>query len=380
VVQTGERGESLVEAIRRFVDVPELRIDGAWQHATLAHDLLQEMRERLSAQSARWRGTETALDAAAGAGGGQAGNAGLFGWSAWPKTPEDRRRQFLIGYARNRLFALLAHAVANQIRSTESKLVTLVDQLNCLSQRMVLLAKPFVTAVDGAGDGAAAVTGPAGRFQEMVVEQLNLCQDEITGAVEQEIDERVLQGEQGLRRFLDPRSELQPLLSRRLDEASRRAVLACLNRIVRQFIEDGAAGQGQGQPSFVDLLQEALAARGGAPESRATRRLLIIPANADPEKVQRQIAAALPNVGIVGGPTFDVTLCTIHGEIPLEQVAREMIRGIEGYEKLAERLHSRVDIKWTPLSGAGTAGSQSAKSAASPPNLTPASITGARRP
>jgi serine/threonine protein kinase len=381
VVQTGERGESFVEAIRRFVDVPELRIDGAWQHATLAHDLLQEMRERLSAQSARWRGTETALDAAAGAGGGQAGNAGLFGWSAWPKTPEDRRRQFLIGYARNRLFALLAHAVANQIRSTESKLVTLVDQLNCLSQRLVLLAKPFVSAVDGAGDVAAAVTGPAGRFQEMVVEQLNLCQDEITGAVEQEIDERVLQGDQGLRRFLDPRSEVQPLLSRRLDEASRRAVLACLNRIVRQFIEDGAAGQGpSGQPSFVDLLQEALPSRGGAPENRATRRLLIIPANADPEKVQRQIAAALPNVGIVGGPTFDVTLCTIHGEMPLEQVAREMIRGIDGYEKLAERLHSRVDIKWSPLSGAGTAGGQSAKVSAGPSTIPPAKVTAARQP
>src|SRR4029077_4472599 len=91
VVQTGERGESLVESIRRFVDVPELRIDGAWQHATLAHDLLQEMRQRLTAQAARWRGTESALDAAAGAGGGQAGNAGLFGWSSWPKTPEDRR-------------------------------------------------------------------------------------------------------------------------------------------------------------------------------------------------------------------------------------------------------------------------------------------------
>src|SRR5262249_31925589 len=51
VVQTAERGESLVEAIRQFVDAPELRIDGAWQHATLAVDLLQEMRQRLTAQA-----------------------------------------------------------------------------------------------------------------------------------------------------------------------------------------------------------------------------------------------------------------------------------------------------------------------------------------
>src|SRR5262249_37296237 len=157
VVQTAERGESLVESIRQFVDAPELRIDGAWQHATLAVDLLQEMRQRLTAQAARWRGTEAALNPVAEPA-GQPGNSGLFGWSAWPKAPEDRRHQFLVGYARNRLFALLSHAVRNQDLSTESKLVALVDQLNCLSQRLVLLAKPFVSAAEETGTGNG---GPA---------------------------------------------------------------------------------------------------------------------------------------------------------------------------------------------------------------------------
>jgi hypothetical protein len=214
----------------------------------------------------------------------------------------------------------------------------------------------------------------------MVVAQLNLNRDEITGAVEQGIDECFLQGEEGLRRFLDPRSELQTLLWRRLAETSRRVVLACLNGIVCQFLTEPPADRGQpDRLSFVDLLHEALPKRTRRPEGGGVKQLLIVPANLDVPAFQQQIAAVLPNVTVMGGLTCDVTLCTVHGETPLDKVAREVIHGIEGYETLASRLHSRTDVPWSPLAKTAPATGQAAKDIAGPTKSLPAAAAPARR-
>ena len=357
------RAESFVESIRKIVDVPALRIDGAWKLATTAIKLLQQMHKMLTTQPAQGRGTEApggketvARDQE------QRGKSGLFGWAAWPTAADDRRRQFLIGYARDRVQALLSRAVARQIRSIEARLVTLVEQLNSLSQRLVLLSKEFVeeepqkTDDDGAAS-APAGAGPAARYRQMVVEQLELSRDEIACAVEQAIDERVLHGDKGLRRFLDSNCEMHGLLSRRLAATSRCAVRDCLTAIICRYLEASPDSlTAQGQPPLVDLLREELAARGNSTGAGPSERFVIVPQEADLALVGQRLASALPNISIVGGPTGNISLCTVRGEVALEQVARELIGGIDAFEVLASRLHTRIDVEWTPLSGSNLPG------------------------
>jgi hypothetical protein len=374
-VRAGARVEAFLESIRQMVDAPASRVEGARQFATTAMRLLQEMRQRLTAQATRLRDTAVTFGVEAEAADGERREKfRLFGWPKRQKNNGERLRQVVSGYARNRLDEALCHAVARQIRSTEIRLAALIEQLTCLSQRMESLARLFSGIADetsAGGSGAGATAGPGARYQQMILEQLNLNQHEIAHAVEKAIEESVLTGGQGLRRFLEPGGEPQSLLSRPLAEVSRRVVLDCLMTVVCRFVQAPPVAAGEKGPlQFVDLLLEALAAQGEATRFGATDRLLIVPQAADPALVQERIKAALPDLEVVGGPTADITLCAIHGDIPLEQLAREMIGGIDAYEELASRLHTRIDVQWTPLSGAEPAGSHAAENTTDAPLIT----------
>jgi serine/threonine protein kinase len=384
-VRAGARTEAFLEAIRQMIDTATIRVDGARQFTATAMRLLQEMRQRLTAQSRRLRDTAMTFGVEADAREGERREKfRMFGWPKRQKDPGERRRQVLSGYARNRLHEALCHAVAGQIQTTEVRLAALAEQLGCLSQRLDLLARTFVeTPEDTSADRTvtAATAGSAAHFKQMLLEQLNLNLHEIAQTVEKAIDESVLAGGQGLRRFLDPGCEPQALLARPLTELSRRAVLNFLTRIVCRFIQaPRASSRRRGAPQFVDLLQEVLAAEGDSTEHGARERLLVVPQDADLQVVHERIKDVLPDVSVVGGPTCDVTLCTVQGEVPLEQVARDMIGGIDAFEELASRLHTRIDVQWTPLSVAESAGSQAAENSTDVPLITHTAVIPAAKP
>ena len=42
-------------------------------------------------------------------------------------------------------------------------------------------------------------------------------------------------------------------------------------------------------------------------------------------------------------------LCTVHKDVPLERFASEIIGGLDVFRELAGRLHTRIDVQWTPI-------------------------------
>ena len=54
-------------------------------------------------------------------------------------------------------------------------------------------------------------------------------------------------------------------------------------------------------------------------------------------------------MAIIGGRTFDVSLCTIRKDVPLGRFASEIIGGLDVFRELAGRLHTRIDVQWTPI-------------------------------
>ncbi len=212
------------------------------------------------------------------------------------------------------------------------------------------------------------------RYQQLIIDELAGCRDEIARTVEQEIDQQLVRDGRGLRRFLQPDSELWKTLSDPLTSASRRAVLDCLKAIVCRLMRGSASASDGAGNELLEVILQGLTSNAPAPDSRATGRMLIVPADVDVAALRDRLGPALENVAIIGGRTCDVSLCTVHKDVPLERFASEIIGGLDVFRELAGRLHTRIDVQWTPI-GAQTAYTPQLNASESEPlPVTPTSI------
>lgn len=379
-VRAGASTQALLEWIRDLVDAPANRIDGARQHAATAIRLLQEMNERLLTQAAEKREAAMAINLAVRAPQGERGErSGLIGWTLRRKGPEERFHQVLTHYATSRLEEALLRAVAKQLRTAEARVATLIEHLDTLSRSLSQLLLGTESEASGPGEGtpgpAAAATA---RYQQMVLEQLNLRQQEIARQVERVIDQRVLNGEQGLRRYLELESEPRELLRKPLADVSRRAVLDCVKEIIRQFMQpcDAAAPDGTTHP-VVELIQAGSAMNRRNSAGVHVERILIVPEGTGLSSLQKQVDRALPNSTIAEGRACDVTLCTVTRDASLERIADEIIAGVDLFKELANRLHTRTDVEWRPIPAVGTAANGLANNPAASSLATPTVLVAA---
>lgn len=359
-VRAAASTQLLLEWVRDLVDAPASRIDGARQHAATAIRLLQETNERLLTQAAEKREAAMAIGLAVRAPQDERGErSGLIGWALRRKGPEEQFHQVLTGYATNRLEEALLRAVAKQLRTAEARVATLIEQLDALSRSLNQLAKELQGAAaedSGPGEGTPGPEATAAaRYQQLVLDQLNLRQQEIARNVERVIDQRVLNGDQGLRRYLELESEPRELLRKPLAEVSRRAVLDCVREIIRQLMQlrDAAAPDGGTYP-VVDLILAGSDRNRRKSAGADIQRILIVPEGTGLSSLRVQVDRALPNATIAEGRECDVTLCTVTRDASLEQIADEIIAGVDLFKELASRLHTRTDVEWRPIPAVGT--------------------------
>lgn len=369
-VRGSGRASMLLEWIREMVDTPSVRVEGARQYATAAKLLLQEIHERLVMQAAENR--QAALSLGVEARGFSAPQADRSRRGAWPirkNGPLERLREILNTYAGIRLKESLYLAIAKQLRLMEAEIATLIYQLDNLSRSLGLLKERLQetnnpaaeSEEESSGDGETAMD----RYQQLIVEQLAQRRNEIARNVELAIDQHLFRGGHGLRRFLEPDSELWRTLSGPLTDASRRAVLDCLKASVCQLMQGAAPGHTPADPNapgpkasepnmpganeLDNVILQGLAATASPPGSAALGRILFVPADVDAAALRQRLGSFAENVAIVSGRTCDVALCTIHKDVPLEAFASEIIGGMDVFRELAGRLHTRIDVQWTPI-------------------------------
>jgi eukaryotic-like serine/threonine-protein kinase len=348
------RATTLLEWIREMVDTPAVRVEGARQYAAAAKLLLREIHERLVMKATENR--QCALALAFEARGFSQLLADRSRKGAWPirkNGPLERLREVLNNYAGIRLREALFLAINKQLRLMEAEIGTLIYQLDSLSRSLGLfkerLMETNAPAVADEEESHSPADSATLRYQQLIVSQLASCRDEIARTVEQEIDQRLVRDGRGLRRFLEPDAELYKTLSDPLTAASRRAVLECLKAIVCRLMQ-GAASTSDGDGNeLLDVILQGLTSNAPSPESGAAGRILVVPADVDAAALRDRMGPALENVAIIGGRTFDVSLCTIRKDVPLGQFASEVIGGLDVFRELAGRLHTRIDVQWTPI-------------------------------
>jgi serine/threonine protein kinase len=378
-VRGSGRATTLLEWIREMVDTPAVRVEGARQSATAAKLLLREIHERLVMQATENRQSALALGVEArGFSSLLAERSRKGGWQIRKNGPLERLREVLNNYAGIRLRESLFLAIAKQLRLMEAEIGTLIYQLDSLSRSLGLFKERLLESdappVADEEESSSPADGATLRYQQLIIDELASCRDEIARTVEQEIDQQLVRDGRGLRRFLQPDSELWKTLSDPLTSASRRAVLDCLKAIVCRLMRGSASASDGAGNELLEVILQGLTSNAPAPDSGAAGRILIVPADVDVAALRDRLGPALENVAIIGGRTCDVSLCTVHKDVPLERFASEIIGGLDVFRELAGRLHTRIDVQWTPIGAQSAYTPQLSVSESEPLPVTPTSI------
>ena len=205
----------------------------------------------------------------------------------------------------------------------ESEIATLIYELDNLSRSLGLLKDRLQesddpAATEGEEESTTSGDNTSDRYQQIIVEELAKRRDDIARKVEQAIDEQLVQGGHGLRRFLQPDAELWKALSGPLTDASKRVVLECLKESVCQLMQRPLAAPGSaGAEGLVEIILEGLATIPEGPGGDSVGRILVVPAEVDAAALKERFGSTAKNVTIVSTATCDVSLCTIHKDVPL---------------------------------------------------------------
>ncbi len=198
-------------------------------------------------------------------------------------------------------------------------------------------ASPEPTAGNGSTepDTAAAV-------RKQILDALHVHKAELIG----ELD-RQFRGE--LKRAISENLEVRKTLVAPLRSAARNAVLQTLKQVnVAHLAMQNETEKQQPIRSLFTTLANAssrLRRCGGG-----RRLLLVLPESLGESELQDRIKSNLESLPTVTRDSDnDLVLCYETEQLPLHRVANALIDYRPDYMQLASRLHTRIDVNWTPL-------------------------------
>jgi len=351
VVRMHSRAEELLEWIRTLVDNPDERINGARQQALGVKRHLQQLHALVVTQSTEFGEAAQGIRLGASDINTRKERRRFAAWSFRREDPDKELREVLVAYGRARLDEVLRHVIVKLVRIIDAKVTTVIEQLDRLFSELNSLAKSThgknetCLATDEDTHTGASVLR---RYQQLLVTQLGLRRRDIAREIEQAIDRQLFGGTQGLRRFLDPELNLHQVLSRPLADVSRRTVLEFIKGIDRKQIERRLNDpEPQGPDNLLSLIVEGFQEQMSKPAADNARPFLIVPDTVDAGAIGLRAVTEIAKAIIVRGRKSDVTICRVHADAPLAELASEIIGGIDQYRELAGRLHSRTDITWS---------------------------------
>ncbi|MBL8848757.1 MAG: protein kinase [Planctomycetaceae bacterium] len=251
-------------------------------------------------------------------------------------------------YAARRLDDARLKALQSFLDTITSQVGGLTDQLNQLSRELSALSTEFpdpepVTET-------ARFAGPETQsFVERIRHALVQRREAIALAVHEEIGRSVLTGDQKLQRYVGVRSELHGVLKAPMAVAARRVVNDFIRQTTLEWIAESARESEAGnQAACGRLVQEFLTERKSRTNAVLDPVLVLAPDSVEP-RVLSSAFASCKGARLVPARTNGITVFAEIAPRPLEDVADSLIQGQELYRQLAQKLHTREDVDWSPL-------------------------------
>jgi hypothetical protein len=264
---------------------------------------------------------------------------------AVPQTPLPDE---LTAYAMDRLDDAWITVLQQFLDGVSSQVGTVAEQLNQLSRELKSLGTEFPASA--AGETYQAVGGAETQaFVVRIRKALQTQRERITLAVHEELSRTALVGEQKLQRFVGVRMDVHEALKGPLLAAARRVVSDQVRESTLAWISESARDAGQGKDGACGrLVAEFLEERQTRVQSTLGPVLVLVPDTVEP-RVLKEAFASCKDARLVPARTNGVTIMAEVGARPLEDVADELVQHQELYRQLAQKLHAREDVDWSPL-------------------------------
>ncbi|NQU22531.1 MAG: protein kinase, partial [Candidatus Nealsonbacteria bacterium] len=284
-----------------------------------------------------------------------------------------------VTYFRFRLDQAMLHQTCVLLRSIRERVSTIVDQLKDLGQELSVLADELADSSGGTADQEQDGSSPALRaFYLSVAEALHDRIPQLAAEVDHQLHNEFFMQHGGLRGVLEKKIDLRGPFSEVLRDAARTAVFRTLNQMnIAELLLDTAspAADDTASPAADDtarsdqesnhLLGSLLeAAAPVLPQCGGSQRLVLVcpessnnggtasPASSDAgdarlqETFRRQLDE---KPSVVHDSDGDLVLCFEAQGIPLATVATRLVDNRADYAQAASRLHTRIDVSWSPL-------------------------------
>lgn len=254
----------------------------------------------------------------------------------------------LAPYAAARLEEARARSLHSFVDAITAQLGGLNDQLNQLSRELTALSSEF-PAPEPESEKPTFAGPETQAFVERIKQTLVQKREEIALAVHEELGRTALVGEQKLQRFFGLRSELHGALKAPLGAAARRVVSDFIRQTTLEWIAESArTAEGGNETACSRLVSEFLTERRSRTNAVLDPVLVVAPDSVEPRQLSNAFASC-KGARLVPARTSGVTVFAEVAPRPLEEVADSIIQGQELYRQLAQKLHTREDVDWSPL-------------------------------
>lgn len=256
-----------------------------------------------------------------------------------------------VKYFQLRLDQAILHRTCKLLQAVRARIAPIDDQLKRLGQELNSLADEFASpAAEGRiHDGGGDSSGTLNELYRSVADALHDRIPELAVELDQQLQKEFFAKHGGLRGVLEKEVDLRGPFSEVLRGAARTAVLGALNRMnVAELLL--ASGNGSAEPghplrAVMEAATPPLLRCGGS-----QRLLLVCPEGSDDKALQEAFRDHLQQKpSVVHDCDGDLVLCYEAERLPLEAVAARLIRNRPDYARAASRLHTRIDVKWSPL-------------------------------
>ena len=273
----------------------------------------------------------------------------LFGFGRGAKRTEDRQQPW-IEYCQLRVQATVVQGIGRLLQLLLPEIIATSNRLRSLQQRIGILASQFDTGSswNDPGGNPDGVPNAHDELRATVVEALGRAMPGLPLVLDTKFHTELLATKGGLRAILERTVDLDCPLEVALREAARRVILDTLKHI------DVAAPLLPTRDGSRDTQQLEASLEAAAPRLHdcggSKRLLLVLPEASDPAPVRQVLENDFQETAsVVFDSDGDMVLCCEVEQLPLVAAAVRITDNRADYIQAAARLHTRVDVKWTPL-------------------------------
>lgn len=252
--------------------------------------------------------------------------------------------QLLLQYGRLRIEELALCAVRKLARGVATHVSAAGDQLKDLRRELNVLADQFVIAGQVV-DTDESVVDPLADVRGQIAKSLESRIAELTTELDTTLRDSLLKECGGIRGLFAGEGWSHAQLALTLRDTARTIVLRTLEKIdvVEALLKSGTVGESL--KACLDLATPSLLQSGGA------RRLIaLLPTVNQAPAWQALIQSqSQSECTLAVDSASDVVLCYECEQLSLPEVAQQLIGDQQYFASLAGRLHTRVDVAWSPL-------------------------------